>query len=674
MDHMARMQLFAVALLLKGISNPEAIKRLSKMHSAYSDGRKATGLLMGYKLIVEAILYKQIELIVTCPEVLHLQLDDVLCRWWLNAEDKSARNFKGITYGDVPNSTIIANYINDLLLRVVRTGNRLTKFTHAARDAMSLAQMMLMLARKCDAHITVGDEADLKQDIDQALRLCGAEHLYDLVYDIRDHTLNDTFDYTHTGSLEWVEGSILEGLGISAVETSRDVVGTRPRRLRGRSEFSNLGINAAVAIAIEALTGRNRVAHSDDTNLLPVEQLFGDLLEEFQVGKWPSTRYGLIFQNGLPEKELEEFMVRETSTTDPQEYLKALLRDNAYLVSGLSNNAEFHFQVLIEGLAKARPTDIPIEVLQIEHTGVAGEPHPPVSLAVRVGHDWYVFYYIDAVGRMKSWVWNFLDELGDRVRRKTVRGVSTDFLLCLCDRAFQYVARQWKTQKDLNTHLRGIIPELLAGLLLGRLNYSQVRTSFELKGIGEIDAIGYKHLAEGGECKIVEVKRRSTNQIQLRSEIKDFIDKVQSIQQNLEAVEEALRSSGSIEEVSGLFISMAEIGDLNGAVSDGSKPVMGFFDTTKSKAEFKSFLDGLSQIEFWDYFRFNRELESAELPELPIRLLEHAKLTWMLPDVNLDEEVGMWDTLQKSVENDNWQWPDSSDAVKGKLEDTLRSE
>ena len=398
------------------------------------------------------------------------------------------------------------------------------------------------------------------------------------------------------------------------------------------------------------------------------------MLEEFQVGRWPSMRYGLTFQNGLPGKELEEMMARETSPSDTQEFLRTLLGDSAFLVSGMSSNAEFHFRVLIEGLAQAEPADTPVEVLRIEHAGPNDEAHPPVSLAVRVGRDWHVFYYIDAVGRMKSWVWPFLDGLGDRVTITRIPGVNTEYLLCLCDRAFQYVAHQWKSQKDLNGDLRGTIPELMAALLLANSNYFPVRPSLEIKGIGEIDAIGYKGSADGGECKILEVKRRSTDQIQLRAEIEKFKGKVQRARQNRRTIEEAIGCPGPIKTVSGTFISMAEIGDLTDEASDSAKAFMGLFDSTKSKTEFKSFLDGLSEIEFWDYDRFHRELEAANLPELPIRLLEHARLTWALPDVDLGEEVGMWDVLQKAVENDNWQWPDSSDTLKDEMEDILRSE
>ncbi len=93
MNRRTRMQFFAVALLLKGLSDPEAVKRIGKIYSSLCPGDKATGLLLGYKLVIEAMLYKQIELIVTCPEILHLPPDDDLYRWWSNREDQSARRF-----------------------------------------------------------------------------------------------------------------------------------------------------------------------------------------------------------------------------------------------------------------------------------------------------------------------------------------------------------------------------------------------------------------------------------------------------------------------------------------------------------------------------------------------------------------------------------------------------
>ena len=102
---------------------------------------------------------------------------------------------------------------------------------------------------------------------------------------------------------------------------------------------------------------------------------------------------------------------------------------------------------------------------------------------------------------------------------------------------------------------------------------------------------------------------------------------------------------------------------------------MGVFDPDKPKAEFQSFIDSLSdEIEFWDYSRFDKELQAAELPELPISLLDNARLTWLLRDTNPADETGIWDVLDRAAREDDWQWPESSDAVKDKLEDLLRSE
>ena len=90
MERTSRIRFLAIALLLQVLSDFEAMKRLSEMYSSHSDRRRATGLLLGYKLIIESILYRQIDLIVTCPEILHLKVDENLCQWWLDSEDKSS--------------------------------------------------------------------------------------------------------------------------------------------------------------------------------------------------------------------------------------------------------------------------------------------------------------------------------------------------------------------------------------------------------------------------------------------------------------------------------------------------------------------------------------------------------------------------------------------------------
>ena len=674
MDRNLRMQFFAVALLLKALSDSKAVERLGNVRSDISHGRKAAGVLLGYRLIIEAALYKQIELMVTYPEILHLQLDDDLYRWWLNADERSARRFLHIAQDEAPNSTAVAKYINDLLLRVIRTGVNWKKFAEVSVGVSSFAGMVLSMAKHCRVTLMRRDEPDLLVDFDRASQLCAVEYLHDLVYDDDYRTLSNAFDYTGNESLKWEEGSFLEDLGMDWIQTSKDVIETRPVRLKGVREFYILGINAALATAVSELTNQERVISGNENSLLPATGLFGDLTEQFQPDRWPSLQYGLVFRDEPPQRTLEGIMLHETYTPDPNERLRSLLGRDAFLANSKGTRAAFHLRVLVEGLAKAQPAGTPVELLQIEHVGEPDESHPPISLAVRVGEDWQVFYDIDAVGRMKSWVWPFLNGFGDRVRMPKIDGVSTDLLLSLCDRPFQYVSRQWKSQKDLNSHLRGVIPELLASLLLTRLGFFPIRTSVKLQGVGELDGLGYRKTADGGELKVLEVKKKSTNQTELRAEIEAFTRKVRSIRQDTSLIEEVLGRPGPVETVSGMFISMSGVGELIDVDQDEPYLPPGFNDTRRPEVEFKAFLDNLEDVEFWDYDRFNAELEKADLPELPVRLLERAGFTWEVGNSDVDDQFAEWDPLQKAVENDNWMWPESSDPLIAVLDDILRRE
>ena len=674
MDHKPRMEFFAITLLLKALTDSKAVDRLENVRADNSHGPRAVGLLLGYRLIIESALYRQIELMVTFPEILHLQSDDDLRRWWLNADEKNARRFLHVARKDSQKSTSVAKYINDLLLRVVRTGIDWETFAEVSADVSCFARMVLSLGEYCQVTLARRDGSDLLVNFDLVSRLRGAEFLYDLVYDDHDSTLSHAFDYTSNGSLKWEEGSFLEDVGIGRIETSRDIVETRPLRLKGSHELAVLGINAALATAVSELMNQERVINGDDNSLLRATDLFGGLYEEFQAGRWPSLQYGLVFPDAPLQKTLEEIMSRETSTPDPRELMRSLLGKDAFLANSWGTRAAYHLRVLIEGLAKVEPAGTPMELLQIDHSGEPDELHPPVSLAVRVGQDWHVFYYIDAVGRMTSWVWPFLDGFGDRVRITKIKGVSADFLLGLCDRPFQYVSRQWKSQKDLNSELRGVIPELLANLLLIRLGFFPIRPPFELGGVGELDGLGYRKSADVGECKVLEVKKESTSQTQLRAEIEKFTQKLRSIRRDPSIVEEALGRPGPVETVSGIFISMAEVGKFTDLEQDEPEPPTGLLDTTTPRAEFKSFLDGLEDVEFWDYKRFNAELEKADLPKVPVRLLERAGFIWDLGSSDVDEPFAEWNILEKAEENDNWMRPGSSDPLIATLDDILRRE
>ena len=287
MDRRLRMQFFAIALLLKALSDSKAVDRLGNVRSDNSRGPRAVGLLLGYRLVIEAALYRQIELMVTFPEILHLQLDDDLCRWWLGADERSARRFLRIAQDGAPNSTAVAKYINDLLLRVIRTGVDWEKFAEVSAEVSSFAGMVVSMAENCRVTLLSGGDPEPHDSLDRSSRLCAAEYLHDLVYDDHDRTLSQAFDYTRNESLKWEEGSFLEDLDMDLIQTSKDVIETRPLRLKGMQELASLGINIALEVAVSALTDQELSVGGDASDLLPESELFGDLSVEFQVGRWP---------------------------------------------------------------------------------------------------------------------------------------------------------------------------------------------------------------------------------------------------------------------------------------------------------------------------------------------------------------------------------------------------
>ena len=680
-----RMQFFALGLLLKALCGPESIERFAILRDSHSDGRKKTGLLLGYGLVVKATLYRQIELIITVPGILGLkQLDEDLIRWWDRdySETKYANRFRRNMRNHAPPSALIGNYLNNLLVEVNRSGNDLERFSNAAANVFSFAETILSMIDDCRL---VRAESGATQDINQALRLCAAEYLHDFIYERKDWTLNDAYAYARADSRSWGYGSVLEDFGMSEIETSRDIVGRRETTRHRAHPHLPLGINAAVAISLYQMGLLQQMPYRESAKLIPDAEIYGRLLDNFHSGRHPSLRYELALQAMVPEHKLDPIMSHESSPTGPREQLSDLLGNRAFLTSGLSSNADFHFQVLIRGLLNCTPANQTLEVLRIDHSGEPDEPHPPVSLAVLVGGDWQVFYCIDALGRMKSKVWPFLRSLISRIRLVKIEGVNTNDLLRQCDHAFQYVASQLKAQQELNSHLRGTIPELLAGLLLASKGYHPLKISLEMQAIGgkdgEIDAIGFRETKEGGEYLLIETKKGSVNQNELRFELEKFVERIEFVRQNSGAVGQALGCSGSIQKVSGLFVTLADVGSLNSRDTEDAKPESygGFiddfmFDSENAEAEFKSFLDSLSDVDFWDYNRFNSELSAAGLPKLPIRLLEPANMSWELPATNIDDWPDVCDILAQAVKDDNWQWPDSIDAVQTMLDEMLRGE
>ena len=632
-----RMQFFSTSLLTKAVSCPDAMRGLKQLHDRCSDKSERDGLLLGYKLMLETLLFKELGLIITRPGILHFPFDKDLRYWWVGSEAKSSLTFRFSTDAETSYGVFVANRINDLILQVVRTGVSWDRLMECTATVLSFAQSVLSIGRDSRLVHQGGVISEQNQEIDLAMRWCAAELLHDLIYDYRDFTRRDAYEYANPNRTEWVDGSLLEDFGMMRIDTSRDHIGIKPVRRGGSPGLMGLGINATAQLAMESLTNQRLSSLKLDVNILPKEEIFGDMLEEFEAGRWPSRKYSLRFPAEPPKQELEGIILFDISPPHPEEYLQTLLGNDAHLASGRGVDAERYFQALLLGLCMTQDASNPVQVLQINHVEQPENPHPPVSLAVQIANEWHVFYGIDAVGRMKSPVWPLLRSLEGQVEVKLIQGIPAGFLLSLCDRAFRYVSHKLEVQKDLNSHLRGTIPELLAALFLVYDGCHPTRCSLKIEDIGDLDAVGYSGSLNGGQLRVVEVKKQSTTQTELESEIQYFADKLDKIREALSKVQQAIRCPGPIEEVSGLFISMAVIDEFD--ADEGppeSEPSGRFFDSREAEREFRVFLGRLGHIEFWDYNRFQSKLRNAGLPPLPIRLLEEIDFIWELAQPDLE--------------------------------------
>ena len=171
------MHFFALALLLRLLSRPEAIRHLEKIHASQIDGRRRDGVLLGYRLIVETVLYQQLEIIITCPEVLRLEVDPELARWWSDTEGNSTKTFNVGMGRGTPKSSYIANFLNDLLLQLVRCGNRWERFAEASKSVCSFAHTVELMGKDCGLSVLRVTDSESSVDIGRALQLCAAELL-----------------------------------------------------------------------------------------------------------------------------------------------------------------------------------------------------------------------------------------------------------------------------------------------------------------------------------------------------------------------------------------------------------------------------------------------------------------------------------------------------------------
>ena len=231
------------------------------------------------------------------------------------------------------------------------------------------------------------------------------------------------------------------------------------------------------------------------------------------------------------------------------------------------------------------------------------------------GSEWWVFDRAYRVGepdvgkdKTATRINRIAERLGQQIEWIDLTDVPVKRLLTLCDyRSFQRLRHKFEELERTAQRIRGAFPELLAVQLLSQTGYHPVRASLTITFPDcverEIDAVGIRLANDLGVCRIVEVKKQSASQHDIERYIRRLNETVQLVDLNPSAIAKLVGFSGSIQSVSGLFISMAKDIDM----SDFAKQY---------------------GIEFWNFDRFVDELRKAGFTERYTDLLQESLVVW----------------------------------------------
>lgn len=658
MIEMTRLEFFSEVDILRALSAPDGLQQLETIHAS-SPQPQNFKLLLGYRLVVENVLYSLLDKIIVCPATLRLDADERLFRWWQRSEiaegQKTADGFSVALRNNPSQVHQIAGHINGVLKEVASCPPHWKEFKRSLHSASRLARNILWIAENCCNVTTVNSKSDgsTVDSVRQTIRAGGLEYLHDLHLD-GIQKLMHAYYYTHPQELDWQIGSILDDYELSEMPTSSHVVGKRPvPKFQDRSLWI-LGLNAAFTMAVRGLGFQLQASTDGSEELLPAQVLFGSAVTEWEKGNYFSLEYGLGLEDDVPEQFLRpiSYPVFPTSYSQHSWQLERLtdrLGHSASLEGNGGSIDALHFATIITGLASLTPTDRKIEVLEIEHSASLNRD-APLSLAIRIGpsESWKVFYRIGIGRAVKPEVQRVLEQYKDRICTERIPNIDTQDLLDLCDsQPFRYVFPQWKKEITINRKLQGAIPELLASLYLINSGYDPVRVSMTPMDDVELDAVGVKLTDAGHEFFVIEVKGRSDSQNDLIGEMKAFDQKLIELRKHHELLAQVLDCSTSIRQISGLFISMARLSDILSFSVANAERQLGPFDLNRPIEELRHFIDNETDVDFWDYDRYALELRNAGISPRLIELLKYVNLVWDMPDVEMRDLPNIQDMIDR---------------------------
>ena len=616
-----RTELMSNAMIVRSLCGPGAFDRMLAFRDAlvpYS-GIRTNDLAVGYALMAQPALHGILDRIIRSPEVLGIEGDESLFRWWRIVQRDDETTLDALIGGTGTEVERIAGGIDWLITSFRRSGVSWDRLADVSRDAGVLAEEILEIARECPITILSGDPGT--RDANRILQP-GTIRL------LREYwaqgPLSGTLRYCRGLPARW-EQVALPGDSMLDVQSHRDSL----RQLPGFDERDYepgwlIGKLTAATMSLQQLdlwSGGQAgpvTLLRESVRLDQVWEAGHGIFDAFEVLHPEDCEFDLAAPPTLPSPVLPS-LTAPASRASPADRLAALLGRSALLIGSRDARSPLQMETIVSGLAFTLRDRRPIEIIRVFHSpesdGVSLAVLMPAVGMMSDASQWWVFHHAyrvrdaDASGsRELARLDEIAENLGACIRYWDLAGVPARRLLDLCDyRQFQHLLEQVRQQEKVASAIKGVFPELLSFILLSQAGYLPVGTSVEVSfpGLGhrEFDAVGVQSASHGGDCRIVEVKGGRAYRHNLTREVEKFAESLEAARENRTILADTLGWEEEIDTVSGLFIGMARSVDIPEELRQ---------------------LD----LEIWDLDRFKEELRRAKLPESRINLLEESLEIW----------------------------------------------
>ena len=588
----SRMGFLLDLMVLDHLCDTKSLRRLEATLE-HSESRDGVNLLRGYLLAVATSLFNVLEFAVFNGNELDLEEDDGPAHWLLYGFYKRRGSIVSAVSDLKSDLARLCRNFDDLFGSLRRSGGESKGAFATIRNCGEFGAILRTSLGECKV-VERRDGSEIPNG-GAMLPWLLAERVWD--YSDRLTFPDAAYQFVWGGDEEPPQPS--EGAALEAESHLDDMV-RRPLLGRMPGEWRNglyFGLDAVLRLEGIVLPSHSASHFYVDNSAKWADELESFVKAQHPTVEWPQFEYGLDEFTGFSKADLMRHLPESDSVTSAavsaKQKLSALLGPDTVRQFTPGSSTDFiDLEVFVGGAVQAQ-ADTPVEILVVTHS-VESDNREWVSIAVRSRREtliannsrWYLFFKMyhegpvedSAVGHARAAVRRLLARYEENLKITWIPGATDHDLLAFCEPpGFEAIQKLYSTAVDVNSELRAGLYELMAAYWLQSQGYSNVHVSLKDASLGklEYDVLGVK----SGQCLVVEVKGGNVTDRALQMEVDGLSRKVEHLQSRLSSLAKALGCEGSISRVSGLFVSLANVQDVE--VGAGPVDIWGFEDFIK---------------------------------------------------------------------------------------------